>query len=61
MHLSDDTMVQDVTWAQLKAQAMSENYMTNAWFVSIEFDFNLFSKLDMNEYHQMLVNELREA
>lgn len=42
-------MVQDVTWAQLKAQAMSENYMTNAWF------------LDMNEYHQMLVNELREA
>lgn len=61
LHLSDDTMVQDVTWAQLKAQAMSENYMTNAWFVSIEFDFNLFSKLDMNEYHQMLVNELREA
>ena len=54
-------MVQDVTWAQLKAQAMSENYMTNAWFVSIEFDFNLFSKLDMNEYHQTLVNELREA
>ena len=29
-------MVQDVTWAQLKAQAMSENYMTNAWFVSIK-------------------------
>ena len=38
-------MVQDVTWAQLKAQAMSETYMTNAWFVSIEFDFLTFFKV----------------
>ena len=34
LHLSDDTRIQDVTWAQLKALAMQDTYMMNAWFVS---------------------------